>query len=263
MSRLLSISRLLDTPVGVAYHVVSALATWLAPLPGGLATAVAIVAFTVAIRLLLLPLSYYAIRGEGARARLLPQFQELHRRYARQPDRLRRELSTLQQADPAGMFAGCLPLLLQLPFFSVMYRLFLARDIHGSPNTLLAHHLLGVPLASHLLSGAGPFSHQGVVFMGLLALLGVVALFSAKIARTPADRGGPLRILTRLVPYSTLVVAAVVPLAAGLYLLTTTAWTVLERTAFRGRLLDGPRCLTRAGHAAGLRRGGCAPTDPG
>ncbi len=278
MSRLLNISRLLDVPVGVAYHVVSALATWLAPLPGGLATAAAIIAFTVAGRLLLLPLSYYAIRGEGARARLLPQFQELQRRYARQPERLRRELSKLKQAEGAGLFAGCLPLLVQLPFLSVMYRLYLSRDVHGSPNTLLTHHLLGVPLASRLLSGAGPFSQQGVVFLGLLALLGVVAVFSARMARTPTGQGQPGReragqpairggqpttrtgrpgvkpdgklpvprpetpggvvgMLTRLAPYGTMLVAAVVPLAAGLYLLTTTAWTVLERTVIRRRIL--------------------------
>ena len=284
MFRLLDISRLLDAPVGVAYHVVSALATWLAPLPGGLATAAAIVAFTMAVRLLLLPLSYYAIRGEGARARLLPQLQELQRRYGSQPDRLRRELSTLQQAEGTGMFAGCLPLLLQVPFFSVMYRLFLSRDVEGTPNTLLTHHLLGTPLASHWLSGAGPFSHQGVVFIGLLALLGIVAWFSARMARQlagagqpgggpegkpaplaaqpaaiagqpAADRpGGGPGMLTRLMPYGTLLMAAVVPLAAGLYLLTTTTWTVLERAALRRRLIPA------AGDGRG--RGGSGPWQP-
>jgi YidC/Oxa1 family membrane protein insertase len=273
MSRLLSFSRFLDVPVGVAYHVVSTLSTWLAPLPGGLATATAIVAFTVAVRLLLLPLSYYAIRGERARARLLPQFQDLNRRYARDPERLRRELGKLKQAEGAGIYAGCLPLLLQLPFFSVMYRLFLSRDIHGSPNALLAHHLLGVPLASRLFGAAGPFSLQGAVFLGLFTLLGAVALCSARLARTAASHGQPgpapanhaetgpapagpapagrgqrpagksataaagrAGALTRLAPFSTLLVAAAVPLAAGLYLLTTTAWTLLERTALRGRI---------------------------
>jgi YidC/Oxa1 family membrane protein insertase len=207
------------------------------------------------------------MRGERARARLLPQFQELNRRYARQPERLRRELSKLRQAEGAGMYAGCLPLLLQLPFFSVMYRLFLSADIHGSPNLLLTHHLLGVPLASRLFSGAGPFSHQGIVFLGLFALLAAVALCSVKLARAPGRDGqagpaaaaartgqrpagraaaaaaatgsgsaaGPFGALSRLVPFGTVLVAAVVPLAAGLYLLTTTAWTVLERTVLRGK----------------------------
>ena len=35
--------------------------------------------------------------------------------------------------------------------------------------------------------------------------------------------------LARVVPYFTVVVAAFVPLAAGVYLLTTTAWTLAER----------------------------------
>jgi len=35
--------------------------------------------------------------------------------------------------------------------------------------------------------------------------------------------------LARALPYFTVVVAAFVPLAAGVYLLTTTAWTLAER----------------------------------
>jgi YidC/Oxa1 family membrane protein insertase len=35
--------------------------------------------------------------------------------------------------------------------------------------------------------------------------------------------------LIRLLPFGTILTAAVIPLAAGLYLLTTTTWTVVER----------------------------------
>ncbi len=255
--RLLDIPRLFDVGVGVSYHLVSTLATWFAPLPGGMATAAAIIAFTVAVRVALLPLSYYVMRGEGARARLAPRIADLRRRYARQPARLQQELGQLYQAEGAGLFAGCLPLLVQLPFFSVMYRLFLSRAVAGVPNTLLAHALFGVPLGSHWLSGAGPFSPHGLVFLGLLALLGVVAWRTARMARraiagvASASAGGPVPAgsetvdrrgsgaadtLTALMPYGTLLVAAVVPLAAGLYLLTTTTWTLLERAVLRRKL---------------------------
>jgi len=43
--------------------------------------------------------------------------------------------------------------------------------------------------------------------------------------------------LTGLMPYLTAVFAAFLPLAAGLYLLITTAWTLLERTLLRRFLL--------------------------
>ena len=57
-----------------------------APVAGPVAAAAAIVVFTIAIRLALVPLSYYAIRGQAAQARLRPQVQDLRRRFAGQPD---------------------------------------------------------------------------------------------------------------------------------------------------------------------------------
>jgi YidC/Oxa1 family membrane protein insertase len=239
-------SSLFSVPVDVAYNLVSALAAAFAPLLGGLAVAVAIIVFTMAVRLLAMPLSYYAFRGEKARARLAPQVQELQRRHARQPERLSRELTALYQAEGTGMFAGCLPALLQIPFFSVVYRLFLSHRIGGGPNTLLTHDLLGAPLSSHWFSGPGPFSAQGGVFAILFVLLFVVAVFSMRAARRAAAAGGAapqpggaappgrmMAALTRFMPFGTVLMAGVLPLAAGLYLLTTTAWTVTERTVLR------------------------------
>ncbi len=185
-------SVLFGMPVDLAYHLVCWFAAILAPLPGGLAAVAAIVAFTMLVRLALLPLSYYAVRGERARGRLLPQVQELQRRHARDPERLRRELSALQRAEGASLYAGCLPLLLQLPFFSVMYRLFLSHSVAGSPNALLSHRLLAAPLGSWWLGGAGPFSAQGAVFAGLfllLAAVGVAAIRAARRARAATVAG--------------------------------------------------------------------------
>jgi len=61
----------LGVPVVAAYHVVSALAGLLTPLRG-LAAAAAIVLFTMAVRLLLVPLSYRAARGMQAQGRIAP-----------------------------------------------------------------------------------------------------------------------------------------------------------------------------------------------
>ena len=250
-------------PVDLAYHLVCWIAALLAPLLGGLATAAAIIAFTVAIRLLLLPLGYFAargsVRGEGARARLQPKIAELKRRHAQNPQRLQEELGALYRAEGSGMFAGCLPLLLQLPFFSVMYRLFLEHSVHGAPNTLLSHSLFAAPLGSHWLAGAGPLSAQGAVFAGLFALLAAVAVLAVRTARRATSPGGQAagpaapgsaaappaapggraaRLAGWVIPFASLVTAAIVPLAAGLYLLTTTAWTLGERTALRRRFVS-------------------------
>ena len=226
--------------VGAAYHVVSAFALVLAPLPGGLAAAAAIVLFTVAVRLALLPLSYYAIRGQASQARLAPQIQALRERHARNPDRLQRELAELYRREGTGIVSGCLPLLLQLPFLSVLYTLFRSGVVDGRPNALLGQHLFGAALGSQWLGGAGPFGAQGAVFLGLFALLAAAAWAAARVARRsaaqPAQPGGAVGLLVRVVPYTTLVIAAIMPLAAGLYLLTTTAWAAAERTVLAPRI---------------------------
>lgn len=236
-------SVLFGMPVDLAYHLVCWFAAILAPLLGGLAAAAAIVLFTMLVRLALVPLSYYAVRGERARTRLLPKVQELQRRHAKDPERLRRELSALQRAEGASVYAGCLPLLLQLPFFSVMYRLFLSHSVAGSPNALLSHRLLAAPLGTWWLGGAGPFSAQGAVFAGLFLLLAGIGVAALRAARRARAKAGPAAttgtgaadrvagLLGRVMPFGSLLMAAIVPLAAGLYLVTTTAWTLAERAA--------------------------------
>lgn len=225
----------LNTPVGVAYHVVFALSQFLTPLTGGLATAAAIIVFTLAVRLLLSPLSFTALRGQARIAALQPRIAELRARYAHQPDRLQRELTALYAAEGGGLLAGCLPLLLQLPFFSVIYRLLESATVAGRPNLLLSKSLLAAPLGSHWLTGAGPVSLQGLVFVGLFALIAAACWAVARLARSAGPVPGAGTGLARLLPYLTVAVAAFVPLAAGVYLLTSTAWTAAERSIWRHR----------------------------
>jgi YidC/Oxa1 family membrane protein insertase len=230
---------LFDDAVSVAYHAVVALAAALTPLAGGMAAAAAIVACTMAVRLLLLPLSYRAARGQARQARLAPQVQALRQRHAGHPDRLQRELTELYRREGTGMLAGCLPALLQLPLLSVIYRVFRSGTVGGRPSSLLGRSLLGAPLGSHWLGGAGPISTQGLVFIGLFALLAAAAFLAGRVSRTlgqTAQPDGVAGVLTRVLPYTTVAVAAVLPLAAGLYLLTSTAWSAAERAVFARRL---------------------------
>jgi YidC/Oxa1 family membrane protein insertase len=235
-------SSFLGVPVDAAYHLVSGLTGILTPALGGLAAVAAIVAFTMAVRLLLMPLSLRALRGQAAQARLAPQLVALRQRYGKQPERLQREMAALYKREGTSMFAGFAPLLLQWPFLSVMYLLFRSPTVAGTANTLLTHDLFGVPLGAHWLSGAGPLdlaSAQGVVFVGLFALLAGLCWLSARLGRLmtaqatgAATAPGSPGLLVRALPYLTVVIAAFAPLAAGIYLLTTLAWSLAERMLY-------------------------------
>ncbi|WP_349628709.1 hypothetical protein [Streptomyces benahoarensis] len=108
---------------------------------------------------------------------------------------------------------------------------------------LLGHTLLGAPLGGHwtqALADGGPFGPHGLVYLGLFALVTAVATWNVRRARAAAarrpDAAAPALPgaagLTKALPllsYATLITVAVVPLAAALYVVTTTAWTAAER----------------------------------
>jgi YidC/Oxa1 family membrane protein insertase len=228
-------SDFLGVPVDAAYHLVSGLTGAFTPVFGALAATIAIVVSTLAVRLVLMPLSLRAMRGQAAQARLAPQLADLRQRYAKQPEKLQREMSALYRREGTSMVAGFGPLLLQWPFWSVMYLLFRSAQVGGQPNALLSRDLLGVPLGMHALSGAGLLSTQGAVFAGLLVLLAGLCWLSARLARrqaastaVPAAPGALLRVL----PYVTVVIAVFAPLAAGIYLVTSMGWSLAERRFF-------------------------------
>jgi YidC/Oxa1 family membrane protein insertase len=234
-------STILSVPIDAAYHVVFALAGALAPLLGSLAAAAAIVLFTVGVRLLLVPVSFRAMKGMDAQARIAPQVQALRQRHAGQPDALHRALAALYRAEGTSVYAGCLPILVQWPFFSVMYLVFRSPVIGGVRNALLTHDLFWAPLGSHWLSAAGPLSAHGAVFAGLFLLLAGLGWLSARMTRGVAApgagaSGGAPAALVKLVPYLTVAFAAFLPLASGLYLATTSTWTLAERAFLRKRL---------------------------
>ncbi|MET8681094.1 YidC/Oxa1 family membrane protein insertase [Streptomyces sp. NPDC004647] len=214
------------------------------PFFGASATAAAIVLFTLCVRLVLHPLARAAARGEKARAALAPRMAELRRKHKNNPERLQRAMSELYAESGSSPLAGCLPMLLQLPVFFVMYHLFTR-----SGGGLLDHELLGAPLGGRwadALGDGGVFGAHGLVYVGLFAAIAAVAGWtyvrarraaaSAPAATAPQEAAVPgmpnmagMAKVLPLLSFGTLITAAVVPLAAGLYLATTTAWTAAER----------------------------------
>jgi YidC/Oxa1 family membrane protein insertase len=119
---------------------------------------------------------------------------------------------------------------------SVLYGLFLVEEIDGRANGLLGQTIAGVPLGAHLADVAT--DPHVLVFATLLALIGLVSWMTRRISpRVDAPGAG----LISWLPFGMLAIAAFVPLAAGIYLLASTAWTVGERVILR-------RVLARRGY---------------
>ncbi len=231
----MSISAALDAVVGVAHIALEGLATLLTPVAGGFSAALAIVCFTVAVRLLISPLAWMQARSARRGAALAPRLAALRERHRDDPVLLATETLALQRANGAGPFAALLPALAQAPFFLLMYHL--VQPGTGAPTGVLGGQLCGVPLTAHLSAGLP-------VFAVLLAVAVGVAWWSSRRTRlllaatgTPADPAQPgagllPRILGAL-PFVTVLMVAWLPLAGGLYLVTSAAWTALEQAVWR------------------------------
>ncbi|MFI2427528.1 YidC/Oxa1 family membrane protein insertase [Streptomyces sp. NPDC018955] len=233
--------------MSVFASLVEHLADLLRPLFGVSAAAAAIVLFTAFVRLLVHPLSRAAARGQKARAALQPRIAELRRKHRRDPEKLQRAVLELHAREKVSPLSGCLPGLLQLPAFFLLYHLFSSETIGGRTNELLGHRLFEAPLGDRwadALGNGGVFGGPGLVYVGLFAVTTVVAWFGYRLSRrmtaagpvVPAAGEGEqvpgLAAVTRVMPFMsflTLVTVAVMPLAAALYMVTSTTWSVAER----------------------------------
>ncbi|MFC7895794.1 YidC/Oxa1 family membrane protein insertase [Streptomyces sp. NPDC057381] len=233
--------------MSVFASLVERLADLLQPLFGASAAAAAIVLFTALVRLLVHPLSRAAARGQKARTALQPRVAELRRKHAKDPQRLQRAVLELHAQEKVSPLSGCLPSLCQIPAFFLLYHLFSSSTIGGQANELLSHRLLAAPLGGRwadALGDGGVVGGAGVVYAVLFAVVAGVAAFSYRLTkRTMADRpvlppAGDgeavpgLGAVTKVMPFMsffTLVTVAVVPLAAALYVVTSTTWSAVER----------------------------------
>ena len=252
----------LSPAIAAAYHAVTALAAVLIPVLGGVGTAAAIVLFTAGVRLALHPLARAQARAQAsaqeARADLAPQVARLQRKHKNDPARVQRETLALYREHGVPLMPGVLPSLVQIPVFLVVYRLFVSPVVGGHGNGLLTKQLFGVGLGSHLrdVVTAPLMPGHVAVFAVLLAAVAAVAVWSSIRMRATAALTGAaspaspavasampgdaaaspmLARVMRLLPFGTVVAAAVLPLATGLYLVTTTLWTLLERRHLQRR----------------------------
>jgi len=236
--------------VGMLLHggadLLAATTAALSPVAGGLAAAIAVVLLTVAVRAVLVPLAVLQVRAERDRRRLAPQLAALRKRYATDTERLRRAVQELYTNEHVSPLAGCLPVLAQAPVLSLVYTMFTHASIDGTVNALLTATLAGVPLGHSLIAvlTSPLWAHAWVVVLLLAVLAAVVELtrrtnlrWSPAAVPDPSVPGATATAaIGRWAPFVTVVFAAIAPLAAALYVVTSATWTFGERAVLR-RLL--------------------------
>lgn len=82
----------------------------------------AIILFTVIVKLLLLPLNIHSQKSMMKQQRIQPFLAELQKKYANEPEKLQRETMKLYKDNNVSMMGGCLPTLIQMPILIALYQ---------------------------------------------------------------------------------------------------------------------------------------------
>src|SRR6476659_5336583 len=87
----------------------------------GLSWGGAIIALTVCMRTLLIPLTYKQLKSMRALQALQPQMKELQAKYKNDKQRMQQEMMRIYKENKVNPLASCFPLLAQLPVFFTLF----------------------------------------------------------------------------------------------------------------------------------------------
>lgn len=94
----------------------------------------AVIAFTVVVKLVFFPLANKSYRSMGKMRLLSPKIQQIRERHADDRMAMNKEMMELYKKEQINPAAGCLPVLLQIPVFFALYKvLFVTIEMRHAP----------------------------------------------------------------------------------------------------------------------------------
>ncbi len=110
---------------------------------------ISIIMITIVVELLLLPFNLKQNKEMKKMNELQPKLQELERKYGNDKNKLALERQKLMQESGVSMFAGCLPMLIQLPIVIALFSVL--RQHEFNQGFLIIEDLGKVPTGSSVL----------------------------------------------------------------------------------------------------------------
>jgi YidC/Oxa1 family membrane protein insertase len=206
----------------------------------GLSWGWSIVALTILVRAVLLPVTYKSSKSMIRLQQLAPQMKAMQTKYKQDPQRLQQETMKFYKENQVNPFASCLPMIAQLPVFLSLYymlRVDLRYDICpeinqlGDPTTQPCGE---TPESSFLFIPDLTSRATGAVLIVLIVLYVGSQLVSTLLMSATADRNQ--RMIFLALPF--LFIAVIWQFPAGLlvYWITTNLWTILQQSIIKKRL---------------------------
>jgi YidC/Oxa1 family membrane protein insertase len=213
------------------YHVLTFFQELVEPMLGSQSYWFSIVMLTIAVRILLIPLTVKQVRSTRVMQELAPEIKKLQAKYKNDKTKLNEEMMALYKERGFNPMAGCWPLLAQMPFFFALYQVIYAKEIAGGPNVLIGKTFFGVSLETHWWALPGwdkLFSAAGLTILALTTAMSLTTYISQRqlMSRQTAEVNPQQQMILKIMPLMFFVFAVNVPLAVIIYWVTTNFWSV-------------------------------------
>jgi YidC/Oxa1 family membrane protein insertase len=167
---------------------------WLSELTGNYG--VAILIFTLFLKILFFPLANKSYKAMGKMKLLAPQMQELKDKFKDDPQKMQQEMMALYKREKVNPVSGCLPIIIQIPVFFALYKVLFVtiemrhapffgwiRDLSAQDPTNIFTLFGLIPWEPTVVPIIGPFLHLGIWPL----LMGVTMYAQQKLNPAPPD----------------------------------------------------------------------------
>ncbi len=195
---------------------------------------VAIILFTVIIKVLLYPLTWKQMTSMRKMTELQPKMKEIQKKYGNDKQKLNQKVMELYSKEKANPYAGCLPILVQLPILWAFYQT-LFKFPYGNDASVwfLGFNITqpyGFALSYHLL-------------LPIIAALTTYLMTKVSTATTPKSDSAPAgaeqtqKFMLIFMPFFLAYIVATVPSGLGIYIVTMNVMSILQTIYINKKLL--------------------------
>ncbi|MDH6111886.1 YidC/Oxa1 family membrane protein insertase [Kitasatospora sp. MAP12-15] len=218
------------------------------PADSGWAWGLAIASMVIVIRICLIPLFVKQIKSTRAMQAIQPKMKAIQERYKNDKQRQSEEMMKLYKEAGTNPFSSCLPILVQMPFFTALYGV-LNSVAHNKPigvikGSLLESaqkaHIFGAPLSAKFTSSASDLAKVGasltdvrvvtavmIVMMSLSQFITQRQLMTKNMdltVKTPFMQ--QQKMLMYVFPFMFAIMGINFPIGVLVYWLTTNVWSM-------------------------------------
>ena len=204
-----------NNPLHVLEHALRHVLDWLHGTVG-FSWAWSIVALTVIVRIILVPLTIRQIHSMQSLQRHAPEMKAIQQKYKHDKQKQNEELMKFYKENKINPAASCLPMVLQFPVFIALYYVLRNFTKHVPPGSDLSWLHFIPSIAAHTTTHWGGFV--------LLVIYVASQMASSYYMSASADK--TQRTLLMVMPVVFVFVIARFPTGLVLYWVTTNLWTV-------------------------------------